>query len=189
MVKTLKELETLIWQELMDIVGAGKGAPPVRKSWPQSGSPDWKIIDDVIFMQLAETDDEIATPLDYDFTADGDDLILKQGTTRVFNLRLNAYGPKSYENLLRIRIEMLRGRKNLRKQQIYPVPKRTPVIRAPELFQGRWWERADMTLKFNVLMVFETTVGTIEKVNVEVGANRPGGSEIVIKDTIHVRKG
>ena len=84
---------------------------------------------------------------------------------------------------------MLRGRKNLRKQQIYPVPERTPVIRAPELFQGRWWERADMTLKFNVLMVFETTVGTIEKVNVEVGANRPGGSEIVIKDTIHVRKG
>lgn len=188
MVKTLKELETLIWQELMDIVGAGKGAPPVRKSWPQSGSPDWKIIDDVIFMQLAETDDEISIPLDYDLENDGDNLLLKQGTSRVFNLRLNAYGPKSYENLLRIRIAMLRGRKNLRKQKIFPVPERTPVIKAPELFQGRWWNRADMTLKFNVLMIFKEQIGTIETVNVVVGANRQGDSDTVLKDTIHTTK-
>ena len=188
MVQSYNELQTLIWQELMDIIGSGKGAPPVRISWPKSGAPDWKIMDDVIFMQLAETDDEISIPLDYDLENDGDNLLLKQGTSRVFNLRLNAYGPKSYENLLRIRIAMVRGRKNLRKQKIFPVPERTPVIKAPELFQGRWWNRADMTLKFNVLMIFKEQIGTIETVNVVVGANRQGDSNTVLKDTIHTTK-
>lgn len=183
---TYDELETLVWQELMDIVGAGDGAPPVRRSW--AGLPDWKIDDDVIFMQLAETDDDIAVPLDTEYREDGSGLIAKQGTSRVFTLRLNAYGPNAYDSLLRIRTEILRGRKNLRLAKVYPVPERSPIIRAPELFQGRWWNRADIALKFNVLMIFEADIGTIESVNVTVRANRQHESKIVLDDGVHVGK-
>lgn len=173
MINSYDTLQALLWNELMDIIGADKSkTPAVRHSWPIHGAPDWKITDDVIFMQLAETEDDINIPLDGQWRDAERDLVYRQGVTRVFELRLNAYGPNCYDNLLHIRLALLNGRPNLRKQNVCIVPERTGIIKAPELFQSRWWNRADTRLKFNVLMVFDQDVKTIETVNITVLDNK-----------------
>lgn len=237
LVKNIAEFESLIWAELMDILGHDTALvpPPVRRSWPADGGPDWKISDNVIFMQVTEEPEEIMQPVDtvikefsqniicpapneFQFTAQfpvyyipapppffragvlsglspdqmqnavGRLLVRETATTRTMQLKLNAYGPACYESLMQIRFDLLHGRFNLRTNKIYIVPGKDAIQYAPELFQGRWWKRADLTLVFNVLMVLDTTVNIVEQVNVTIKANAPGTStkitepgEIIIK--------
>ena len=186
MLTSYNELQLLVWQELMAILApdweSGAGAPPVRHSWPKGGAPDWRIDDDVVFMQLSEAEDDINRPVEDEWLEKGDDLTRRQGITRVFNLKLNAYGPHCYDNLLRIRMEFLRGIDAMKKEKVYLVPERTAIVRAPELFQSRWWNRADTNLKLNVLFVSDTDVKAITSVRVGIYANRQGQSQAVLDD-------
>lgn len=184
--RSYSELEDLLWQELSDIIASNK-AGAVRRSWQPNGAPDWTIGDDVLFMQLAESEDDINLPLDYDWKESGEDLDRRTGVTRVFTLRLTAYGPNCYDNLLRVRMAFLAGRQALKANQVYLVPERAAVVRAPELFQNRWWNRADTELKLNALFVFDEKVGTITRVDVSVGANRQGSSKTVISEIVCVK--
>ena len=108
MLNKYDELQLLVWQGLMGIIAPawedGAGAPPVRHSWPKGGAPDWRIDDDVVFMQLSEAEDELNRPVDDEWLERGEDFTRRQGITRVCNLKLNAYGPNCYDNLLRIRM-------------------------------------------------------------------------------------
>lgn len=45
------------------------------------------------------------------------------------------------------------------------------ALRVPELFNGRWWERWDMRLRFNELYVVTEDVGSIE--DVQIFVNEP----------------
>lgn len=239
LVKNIAEFETLMWSELMDILGHDLKTtpPPVRRSWPTDGAPDWKINDDIVFMQLTETAEDIMQPVDtvikeysqdivcpapaeFQFTGQypvfyvappppflrsevytgmspeqmGENtqrlLVLLTATTRTFQVRLNAYGPACYEALMKIRFELLRGRFNLRTNKIYIVPGKDAIQYAPELFQGRWWKRANLILTFNVLMVIDSTVEVIEEVNVTVKANESGDSTTVVEPgEIIIKKG
>ena len=55
MITTLDELEDILWEELMSILGyeidnpAWSINPPVRRSWQQQGQPGWSINDDIYF--------------------------------------------------------------------------------------------------------------------------------------------
>lgn len=174
----------------MDILGYSidQTPPPVRRSWPADGAPDWAITDNVIFIQAAEAGGQYMQDVDSVLEETGRDLTLHQASTRNIQLKLNAYGPNCYENLLNIRMAVLRGRANLQKQKIYPTPDADAVIYAPELYQGRWWKRADLTLTFNCLMVFDTPVKAIERVDVTVKANEPG-SKVIEQGGIIIKKG
>lgn len=118
----------------------------------------------------------------------GRDLTLHRASTRVIQLKLVAYGPDCYESLLTIRMALLLGRANLQKQKIYPVPNTDHVTYAPELFQGRWWKRADLSLTFNCLMVFDTAINAIERVDINIKANEPGAT-IIEPGDITIQKG
>lgn len=188
LVKSIAEAESLIWAELMDILGysADIVPPPVRRSWPVDGAPDWKITDDVVFMQLTEAEDEYMRTVDTVLESTGEDFQQSSAVTRVLSLSLNAYGPSCYENLLNVKMAVTPGRKNFKKNKIYLVPGVDAVRYAPELFQGRWWKRCDLTLKFNCLMVFETAVNAIKEVDITIGANNPG-SKVINPGTIKVK--
>ena len=56
----------------------------------------------------------------------------------------------------------------------------------PELFQGRWWPRADMDVKFNNLVTFDTDINAVKEVNASINLNHSGSSEVVIVDSLHV---
>lgn len=217
LVKNIAEFESLMWTELMGILGYDTNLtpPPIRRSWPTDGGPDWNISDDVIFMQVTEQPEEIMQPVDTlikeysqnivcpapaelysgmrpeEMQEDTGRLLVRYtATTRTMQLRLNAYGPACYESLMKIRFDLLHGRFNLRTNKIYIVPGKDAIQYAPELFQGRWWKRADLTLIFNVLMILDTTINIIEEVNVTVKANEPGTStKIVEPGEIIIKKG
>lgn len=191
LVKNIAEFESLLWSELMDILGHDlkKMPPPVRRSWPTDGAPDWKIDDDIVFMQVTEAAEDIMQPIDERWLNVGRDFLRESAMTRTMQLRLNAYGPACYESLLKARLEIMRGRANLQKQKIYIIPGTDSVHYAPELFQGRWWKRADLTLFFNVLIVIDAPVNAIESVDITVKANEPAQSEATHESGIIIKKG
>ena len=192
LVKNIAEFESLMWAELMDILGhdAKKIPPPVRRSWPTDGGPDWKLTDNVVFMQCTEAAEDIMQPIDERWQSEGRDFLRESASTRTIQLRLNAYGPACYESLLKLRLELLRGRPKLKKQKIYIIPGKDSIQYAPELFQGRWWKRADLTLYFNVLISVESIVKAIEEVNVTIKANEPGTSDVILEPgEIIIKKG
>jgi hypothetical protein len=192
LVKNIAEFESLMWAELMDILGhdAKTIPPPVRRSWPTDGGPDWKLTDNVVFMQCTEAAEDIMQPIDERWQSEGRDFLRESASTRTIQLRLNAYGPACYESLLQIRLELLRGRPKLKKQKIYIIPGKDSIQYAPELFQGRWWKRADLTLYFNVLISIKSIVKAIEEVNVTIKANEPGTSDVILEPgEIIIKKG
>lgn len=192
LVKNIAEFESLMWAELMDILGhdAKTIPPPVRRSWPTDGGPDWKLTDNVVFMQCTEAAEDIMQPIDERWQSEGRDFLRESASTRTIQLRLNAYGPACYESLLNLRLELLRGRPKLKKQKIYIIPGKDSIQYAPELFQGRWWTRADLILYFNVLISVESIVKAIEEVNVTIKANEPGTSDVILEPgEIIIKKG
>lgn len=192
LVKNIAEFESLMWAELMDIFGhdAKTIPPPVRRSWPTDGGPDWKLTDNVVFMQCTEAAEDIMQPIDERWQSEGRDFLRESASTRTIQLRLNAYGPACYESLLKLRLELLLGRPKLKKQKIYIIPGKDSIQYAPELFQGRWWKRADLTLYFNVLISVESIVKAIEEVNVTIKANEPGTSDVILEPgEIIIKKG
>lgn len=192
LVKNIAEFESLMWAELMDILGhdAKTIPPPVRRSWPTDGGPDWKITDNVVFMQCTEAAEDIMQPIDERWQSEGRDFLRESASTRTIQLRLNAYGPACYESLLKLRLELLLGRPKLKKQKIYIIPGKDSIQYAPELFQGRWWKRADLTLYFNVLISVKSIVKAIEEVNVTIKANEPGTSDVILEPgEIIIKKG
>lgn len=192
LVKNIAEFESLMWAELMDILGhdAKTIPPPVRRSWPTDGGPDWKLTDNVVFMQCTEAAEDIMQPIDERWQSEGRDFLRESASTRTIQLRLNAYGPACYESLLKLRLELLRGRPKLKKQKIYIIPGKDSIQYAPELFQGRWWKRADLTLYFNVLISIKSIVKAIEEVNVTIKANEPGTSDVILEPgEIIIKKG
>lgn len=192
LVKNIAEFESLMWAELMDILGhdAKTIPPPVRRSWPTDGGPDWKITDNVVFMQCTEAAEDIMQPIDERWQSEGRDFLRESASTRTIQLRLNAYGPACYESLLKLRLELLRGRPKLKKQKNYIIPGKDSIQYAPELFQGRWWKRADLTLYFNVLISVKSIVKAIEEVNVTIKANEPGTSDVILEPgEIIIKKG
>ncbi len=192
LVKNIAEFESLMWAELMDILGhdAKTIPPPVRRSWPTDGGPDWKLTDNVVFMQCTEAAEDIMQPIDERWQSEGRDFLRESASTRTIQLRLNSYGPACYESLLKLRLELLLGRPKLKKQKIYIIPGKDSIQYAPELFQGRWWKRADLTLYFNVLISVESIVKAIEEVNVTIKANEPGTSDVILEPgEIIIKKG
>lgn len=195
MVMALDELEILFYRAFMTLLGENpeeaNERPPVRRSWPTMGQPDWSYNEDVLFFQLTFLDgQDVSQPL-HDFWQDsGEDLNRHQEQTRVMQAQLIAYGPNGATNLDNIRTAIYNGVPILRNAGVYVVPGNEAPRYAPELFQARWWRRADMTMVFNVAKSYDTEVKTITSVPVTIGANRPGSSTTVLEPgQIIIKKG
>ena len=191
----LDDLEILFYMAFMTALGHDPAAtyerPPVRRSWPTMGQPDWGYNEDVLFFQCTFLDgQDVSQPL-HDFWEDsGEDLNRHQEQTRVLQVQMIAYGPHGAANLDNIRTTIYNGMLLLRQAGVYVVPGNEAPKYAPELFQARWWRRADMTMIFNVAKSYDTEVKTITSVPVTIGANRPEDSETVVSTGgIIIKKG
>lgn len=191
----LDDLEILFYRAFMTALGHDPAAtyerPPVRRSWPTMGQPDWGYNEDVLFFQLTFLDgQDVSQPL-HDFWQDaGEDLTRHQEQTRVLQVQMIAYGPHGAANLDNIRTTIYNGMLLLRQAGVYVVPGNEAPRYAPELFQARWWRRADMTMIFNVAKSYDTEVKTITSVPVTIGANRPEDSTTVVSTGgIIIKKG
>ena len=190
-IQTLEELEILFYKVLMRLLGCDPNAtftrPPVRRSWPVSGQPDWRIGDDVIFMQLTDAaGDDVVMPFDEAWEDAGEDLIRKDTGTRVLQLQLIAYGPHCYDRLIHIRHGLLCGVDALRKACVMVIPGTDTPQYAPEPYQGQWWKRADLTVRFNNLLTFEEDVRTVRTVPVTFGFNGAGSKVTTVKSRVDI---
>lgn len=170
---TYTELQELFWGEVA-VITAGIIKTPnkfIRWRYPEGGAPDWKISDDILFLYLAEADDDYAKQRDSTYRA-ADETVYRDTTrTRVWDLQATVYGRRSYEiaNLLKDGFFYEPVRRNLVHKDVFIVPNLPTCMQAPELFAGKWWDRWDITLRFNELYrLTPENVGRIE--NVRLGA-------------------
>lgn len=170
---TIDELDEIFWREIMTVLGFDPDADyenfsPVRSSWPKSGAPAWNIDDNVLFVKIFdESGQDITQPIDTQLQNAERDINVINGQTRVLRVSLIAYGPDSYGHLLTVRRYFATSKSTvLRANKIYIIPDTNTPQRAPELRNAQWWERSDLTLRFNNLMTFDETVNAVESVDV-----------------------
>ena len=173
--------EVTAWEAYLISIGAGHTwtdpipANPYKKvriSWLTSGEPSWLITDNVCFIRAVEADDpinrqrEISESLLVISEIDWDNFAFRY--TRVINVFWNLYGPNSFDNAQKIRDGMFYPtyQETLSKNNLKLVPTTKSPVRLPELFQGQWWERTDISMIFNSLTVKNVQVPYAEAADI-----------------------
>jgi hypothetical protein len=171
-----KELEVLFQKLTMAILGMDEtddNASKVRIAWPPTGQPGWKREDDIVSLKVFEVDDKYNRQRDTTLTRNEDDadlLTLDVGYTRVNAITWVFYGPNAYFSAQVIREMIFReeAKRRLAQGGVYLIPEVPAPVRVPELFQGQWWERTDLTIHFNELVERDYTITTIKIVPITI---------------------
>ena len=157
----------------------------VRVSWPTGGAPAWKITEDIAFLQVSEVDNPYNRQRDVNMLAvDANNAAQLTQFTRVMGISWVLYGPNSFENAQAIRDKMFYQRIHdvLAEQNIYLIPDITSPRRVPELFESQWWERVDLSMRFNEFIQRDLEVPYIKSSEITVSAGN-GISSIIEIDT------
>lgn len=169
-VQTRTDLEDNVWNVVAHCLKIDPEAPAsqsrIRISWPvdseSGGQPDWKRSEDVCFIRIVDdSSDQYGTLLDisHRYNSEEDSQTEVVDYTRVHTVFLVFYGPRSYDDAESVRIALFRetARRMLRTNGLYPVSGVKRATRIPELFNGAWWDRADLkfTMYENVRREYE----------------------------------
>ena len=136
----------------------------VRVAWSTTGSPAWKITDDIVFIKVSLSDDPIIQQRDVIYSP-----ITNTNTssrivtyTKCHLIEWVLYGPCSYDkaDLIRNGIFLPQITETLLTNKLALITTVPAPRRAPELFNGQWWERCDLQASFNE-EVIRTGTGTI----------------------------
>lgn len=171
MIRSIRGFETIFYRLFVRVLGWSVSYPNnVRIGWPTGGAPAFLITDNVVFLSALPVEHQINKQHDVIIEESSPDLLISKGMTRVMSLDIVAYGSNAMENLKTIQLGMFNDiyRNELQLEDIYYVPDTVEPRRLPENFQGQWWERADMQLRFNELLTDETQVHEVESVDIEV---------------------
>lgn len=175
---TLKQFEDLFQALTCTLLGIDVSAHPdyVRISWPTGGAPAWLITDDIVFLQVTEIDNPYNRQREVKFDP-YDTLNADQVTnfTRVMQVAWTLYGPNSFDHSQTIRdtIFYQTNHDTLAVQNIFLIPDIYATRRIPELFQGQWWERTDLSMKFNELIIRNLAVPYIQSADITVQVDEP----------------
>lgn len=124
----------------------------VRQSWPSNGAPGYGQNDNVSFIRCIEIDDWYNKVPEYGVTANDDvSAMLNIEKTRVWRAFWELRGPTSYERatLLKTAMQLQLIGDSLSPFNLYLVPSIGNPQRMPELYEGKWWERSDISMHFN----------------------------------------
>ena len=174
--QTYQALEDLLWQACSDILSdIITDTTKIRWKFPTGGMPDWKVTDNILFLNLDEKDDAYAQQRDSIFNTVEGTVIRSAYRTRVWALYCTAYGPKSYDicNTLKDGFFEWKAEAPLWKNDVHLVPDLPRCQQVPELFAGQWWTRWDLTLTFNELYRAQDDVGHIDSVQIFTSTSQP----------------
>lgn len=174
---TIQELQELFWDAAAEILGNTIKKPDrfVRWRYPESGAPDWKISEDIVFLYLNEANDEYGQQRDSQYR-EADGTVYKDTVrTRVWDLQCTAYGRNSYSivNQLKDGFFLQRIHDMLARKGVFLVPMLHACTGAPDFFAGHWWERWDVTIRFNEAYQTTENIGRIEEVEISAKFNKP----------------
>ena len=181
---TIKEAENLFKGVTLDMLG---GSPPadVRISWPTQGAPAFGINQDVIFLRVIEQDGQYNRQKEREYTnIDADTKNQALLYTRILNVTWIFYGPNSFDNAQTVRDKIFyqQHHDTLAKQQVYLITDFQAPRRAPDLFQGDWWERVDLSISFNEQIIRNEIISTV--LSAEIGIESDSGlkKELIITE-------
>ena len=171
MSNSLPELKDIFWDMaqmcLADIITENP-EKWIRKMYPKNGAPDWTVDDNIVFLNLSPRDDDWGKQRDTVYKAAIGTTLKRSLRTRVWDLAVNAYGPRSYEMVTAVKdgvfLEPIHA--YLGKHQIYLVPLLQTPIQSNEIFAGQWWERWNLTLTFNERYDITEDVNYYDKVTI-----------------------
>lgn len=178
----INELNILFQNLTLAMIGADGQYGKVRIGWPTQGQPAWKIDEDVAFLLVSETDDPYNRQRETDAVEhDAQTVLLRTKYTRIINVRWVFYGPGSNEAAQTVRDSIYFDvfRDVLAASQLFLIPDIPAPRRIPEAFQGRWWERADLSMRFNQAVSLERTVHFIKSADITLVADT--GAERLVR--------
>lgn len=185
-IRSISEFEDIIQPLFVRALGWDISSPDksndVRIGWQTEGAPAFGVNDNVVFITAVPVDNQINRQHDILLENSSSDLLQTKGFTRVMAINVIAYGSDCVSNLLTIKMAMFDDdyRYELAAEKIYLVTDVEEARRTPENFQGQWWERADMQLKFNELIIIEKQINSVDSVEVEANQENNDLTEFII---------
>jgi hypothetical protein len=159
----------------------------VRVGWQQEGQPAWKICEDVCILRCTLENEPYAKTRDevYEDLNSPPEFSRHMAYTQVWRLFLVFYGPNSDSHARLVLSSMVLEwvRELFNANGVYVVPDWVPPSHAPELFQGQWWDRTDLEIRFNELAEESLTVPSAAGVDVTVIKENGLTAEIPIRGT------
>ena len=167
---TLQELQKIFYDLFVSMFNDSPPQCSVRWSWPIQGAPAFGINDNIVFLKIYDIASTMTAQREDKYSQESGLSNMATSYTRTLRLDCIFYGPDSWENATTIRNKMFwqEHHDTLARSNIYLVPKFDPPRRIPELWQGQWYDRSDLSLTYNNLVVFNREVPYIEKVPVGV---------------------
>jgi hypothetical protein len=135
----------------------------VRVAWKVP--PAWDISEDICSIQVSEIDGDYNRVRDRRYLAQSALTTILQidKYTRIWQASFIFYGPSSgdHARLLRSSMKLDFTHDALLASNVVLTGKVGAATRAPELFEGQWWERSDVRLEFYELITETLSVPTI----------------------------
>ncbi len=174
---TYKELVSLFWhmtaEMLTDYIHHADAY--IRHQYPTEGQPDWRITENIVFLNLSERADPYGQQYDSIYRNEQGTVLRQRARTRVWDVAFTAYGPDAYDMINKLRDDVLTERIHamLSQHAVFLITDVPAARQVPELWAGKWWDRWDMVLHFNELHELPPEdVGRIETVHMDIRAGR-----------------
>lgn len=133
-------------------------------------TPTWKREEDVCFIYELPQDGSYneLSDVTYELDESKRDFIEVDEHTDIHTVLFANYGPNAYECARDIRdgFKRERIREYLKRHHFFVVPPIAAIKRVPELINGQWWNRVDVTVIFNEYVRREEAIKSIESVTV-----------------------
>ncbi len=176
-VLTREELENTFQALIVSLLPGVDPNKGVRLTWPQEGQPGFEVTDSVVFLRVGFAPDPYTRLLELTYSAGSATTVaVSQNYTLVISLDLTFYGPGAFENADAVRAALFlpATAQVLAAQNLALVTDVPPPRRAPELFNGQWWERVDLSARFNEGVSRPSTVAAIASAPVTLVPQFPG---------------
>lgn len=165
---TLVQLENLFHDLAMSILGVTQDK--IRIAYEPVGMPTWKRTEDITFISVMNIDDPYNQQRDIEYKhKDSLNATANIGYTRAHMINFVLYGPNSFDNADKLKNGLFlpsskttMNALNVRLRVDVPTPQR-----APELFNGQWWERSDFFIVVYEAVNRQSVVPYIQTLNIQ----------------------
>lgn len=146
----------------------------IRKQYPRKGAPDWKITDNIVFLNPSEQPDEYGRMPQTEYQSENGTVMAYRTRTRVWQVLFTAYGPKAYEMSNQLRDGYISEviTRTLELSKVFLIPAWPNCVQANEQWAGQWWQRFDLTLSFNEEYITSEDVGHIDAIPLHMDLQR-----------------
>jgi hypothetical protein len=154
-INTIDDLNRLFQEAIISALGLEDNAQRydmVRVTSKGEEHPAWTVNDDICVIFVQERDHDINAFRNRVLSEVGDTTLIQAiQYTRYWQLRAMFYGPHAVDNARKAKsfFYLLTGHDMMAAGNLFLVPTNRAPMRTPLLYEGNWYERADLIMYFN----------------------------------------